>query len=138
MTLLKSKIIGLTKRRNMKIGLLGGSFNPAHEGHVYISKTALKLLNLDEIWWLITPQNPLKPAGKPLEKRLKYAKSLVKNNKIRIDAIEKRYKSNYTFNTLQNVIKQYSGTKFIWLMGADNLNEINKWYNWKNIFKINQ
>jgi len=136
MTLLKSKIIGLTKRRNMKIGLLGGSFNPAHEGHIYISKTALKLLGLNEIWWLITPQNPLKPTVKPLEKRLKYAKNLVKNNKIRIEAIEKRYKSNYTFHTLQNIIKQYSGTKFIWLMGADNLYEINKWYNWKNIFKI--
>ena len=136
MTLLKSKNIGLTKRRNMKIGLLGGSFNPAHEGHIYISETAIKLLGLDEIWWLVTPQNPLKKSSKPLEERVKFAKNLVKNNKIRIEAIEKKYQSNYTLHTLQNIIKQYSGTKFIWLMGADNLAEINKWYKWKSIFNI--
>ena len=131
------KNIGFTKRRNMKIGLLGGSFNPAHNGHIYISYAALKSLNLDEIWWLVSPQNPLKQKSeKSLKKRVKFAKKLIKNNKIRVEAIETRYKSNYTFFTLQNIIRQYSGTKFIWLMGADNLAEIDKWYNWKNVFNI--
>ncbi len=133
----KMKNIGLTKRRRMKIGLLGGSFNPAHYGHVHISEAALKLLNLDEVWWLITPQNPLKKNIKnaPLNKRVNSAKKLVKNRKIKIDSLESKYSSNYTVNTLKNIIEQFRGTKFIWLMGADNLAEIHKWYRWKYIFK---
>ena len=81
--------IGLSKRKNMKIGLLGGSFNPAHEGHIYISEQALRLFGLDEIWWLVTPQNPLKKmkTNDTLIKRLNFAKKLVKNNKIRIDSV---------------------------------------------------
>ncbi len=132
------KNIGLTKRRRMKIGLLGGSFNPAHYGHIHISEIALKLLNLDEVWWLITPQNPLKKIVKnaPLYNRIRSARKLVKNRKIKIDALETKYSSNYTANNLKNIIEQYKGTKFIWLMGADNLAEIHKWYKWKCIFKI--
>ena len=131
------KKIGITKRRNMKIGLLGGSFNPAHDGHIYISELALKLLNLDEVWWLVTPQNPLKNSkANNLEKRLKYAKKIVKNSRIIIDALEIKYKNNYTANTLNTIINQFKGTNFIWLMGADNLSEINKWYKWNYIFQL--
>ena len=131
------KKIGITKRRNMKIGLLGGSFNPAHDGHIYISELALKLLNLDEVWWLVTPQNPLKNSkANNLEKRLKYAKKIIKNSRIIIDALETKYKNNYTANTLNTIINQFKGTNFIWLMGADNLSEINKWYKWNYIFQL--
>ena len=131
------KKIGITKRRNMKVGLLGGSFNPAHDGHIYISELALKLLNLDEVLWLVTPQNPLKNSkANNLEKRLKYAKKIVKNSRIIIDALEIKYKNNYTANTLNTIVNQYKGTNFIWLMGADNLSEINKWYKWNYIFQL--
>ena len=130
--------IGLSKRKNMKIGLLGGSFNPAHEGHIYISEQALRLFGLDEIWWLVTPQNPLKKmkTNDTLIKRLNFAKKLVKNNKIRIDSVENKYKNNFTANTLKNIINRYKGTKFIWLMGADNLDEFHKWYQWQTIYNI--
>ncbi len=130
--------IGLSKRKNMKIGLLGGSFNPAHEGHIYISEQALRLFGLDEIWWLVTPQNPLKKmkTNDTLIKRLNFAKKLVKNNKIRIDSVENKYKNNFTANTLKNIINRYKGTKFIWLMGADNLDEFPKWYQWLKIYSI--
>ena len=130
--------IGLSKRKNMKIGLLGGSFNPAHEGHIYISEQALRLFGLDEIWWLVTPQNPLKKmkTNDTLIKRLNFAKKLVKNNKIRIDSVENKYKNNFTANTLKNIINRYKGTKFIWLMGADNLDEFHKWYQWQTIYSI--
>ena len=131
------KKIGITKRRNMKVGLLGGAFNPAHDGHIYISELALKLLNLDEVWWLVTPQNPLKNSkANNLEKRLKYAKKIIKNSRIIIDALETKYKNNYTANTLNTIINQFKGTNFIWLMGADNLSEINKWYKWNYIFQL--
>ena len=131
------KKIGITKRRNMKIGLLGGSFNPAHDGHIYISELALKLLNLDEVWWLVTPQNPLKNSkANNLEERLKHAKKIIKNSRIIIDALETKYKNNYTANTLNTIINQFKGTKFFWLMGADNLSEINKWYKWNYIFQL--
>lgn len=130
--------IGLSKRKNMKIGLLGGSFNPAHEGHIYISEQALRLFGLDEIWWLVTPQNPLKKmkTNDTLIKRLNFAKKLVKNSKIRIDSVENKYKNNFTANTLKNIINRYKGTKFIWLMGADNLDEFHKWYQWQTIYSI--
>jgi len=132
------KKIGINNRRNMKIGLLGGSFNPAHKGHLYISKIALKQLNLNEIWWIITPQNPLKSSSNYLtyNKRIKLAENLIKGYKIRINSLEKKHNNYYTANTLNIIAKKYSATKFIWLMGADNLTQLNKWYRWKYIFNI--
>ncbi len=132
------KKIGISNRRNMKIGLLGGSFNPAHKGHLYISKIALKQLNLNEIWWIITPQNPLKSSSTYItyNKRIKLAENLIKGTKIRINPIEKNHINHYTANTLNIITKQYSAAKFIWLMGADNLTQLNKWYRWKYIFNI--
>ena len=130
------KSIGLTKRRKMKIGLLGGSFNPAHNGHIYISNEALKRLELDEIWWLVSPQNPLKSnsINAPLKIRLANARRIAKGHNIRVEDLETKFKTNFTSKTLELIIKRYSGSKFIWLMGADNLVEINLWFNWKNIF----
>ena len=132
------KPIGLTKRRNMKIGLLGGSFNPAHDGHIYISNEALKRLKLDEIWWLVSPQNPLKSnsISAPLKIRLANARSIAKGHNIRVEDLETKFKTNFTSKTLELIIKRYSGSNFVWLMGADNLVEINRWFNWKNIFQL--
>ena len=132
----KNKNIGLTKRRNMKIGVLGGSFNPAHEGHIHISNIALKEFKLDEIWWLVSPQNPLKTnfTKTNLKKRINYAKQISNGYKIRVEDLESKFKTNLTSKTLKIILERYKGTKFIWLMGADNLKEINRWFNWKNIF----
>jgi len=120
----------------MKIGILGGSFNPAHEGHIHISNIALKSFQLDEIWWLVSPQNPLKSKfnNSSLRKRINYAKKISNGYKIRVDDLESKFNTNLTAKTLKIILERYKGTKFIWLMGADNLNEINKWFNWKNIF----
>jgi len=122
----------------MKIGLLGGSFNPAHDGHIYISNEALKRLELDEIWWLVSPQNPLKSnvTCASLKVRLANARSIAKGHNIRVEDLETKFKTNFTSKTLELIIKRYSGSNFIWLMGADNLVEINRWLNWKNIFQI--
>tara|TARA_Y100001970_G_scaffold283886_1_gene400077 strand:+ start:3786 stop:4403 length:618 start_codon:yes stop_codon:yes gene_type:complete len=128
--------IGITKRRNMKIGILGGSFNPAHEGHLYISNIALKIFRLDEVWWLVSPQNPLKTTliKNNVKVRIKHAKSISNRYKIRVGDLETKFNTNLTAKTLKIIVKRYAGTKFIWLMGADNLKEIDKWFNWKSIF----
>ena len=120
----------------MKIGVLGGSFNPAHEGHIHISNIALKEFKLDEVWWLVSPQNPLKTnfTTTNLKKRINYAKQISNGYKIRVEDLESKFKTNLTSKTLKIILERYKGTKFIWLMGADNLKEINRWFNWKNIF----
>ena len=122
----------------MRIGLLGGSFNPAHNGHLYISNTALKKLKLDEIWWLVSPQNPLKEKSMstPLKIRLNNARNIAKGHNIRVEDLETKFKTNLTSKTLELISKRYSGSNFIWLMGEDNLIEINNWFNWKKIFNI--
>ncbi len=120
----------------MKIGILGGSFNPAHEGHLYISNIALKIFKLDEVWWLVSPQNPLKDTliKNNVKVRINYAKSISNRYKIRVEDLETKFNTNLTAKTLKIIVKRYAGTKFIWLMGADNLKEIDKWFNWKSIF----
>ena len=118
-----------------KIGLLGGSFDPPHKGHIFLSLEAKKLLQLDEIWWLVTPQNPLK-INKPAtyNERLKNCKKITKNSPIIIKEIEKKINSKYTYQTLNYILKHYSNIKFFWIMGADNLINFHKWQKWKDIF----
>tara|TARA_Y100001970_G_C14102511_1_gene786282 strand:+ start:301 stop:876 length:576 start_codon:yes stop_codon:yes gene_type:complete len=118
-----------------KIGLLGGSFDPPHKGHIFLSLEAKKLLQLDEVWWLVTPQNPLK-IYKPAtyNERLKNCKNITKNSPIIIKEIEKKINSNYTYQTLNYILKHYSNIKFFWIMGADNLINFHKWQKWKKIF----
>ena len=117
------------------VGLLGGSFDPPHRGHLYISMEAKKILSLDEIWWLVTPQNPLK-ISKPAtyEERFKNCKKITKGAPIKIKEIEKKIDSQFTYQTLNYILKHYSGIKFFWLMGADNLINFHKWQNWRKIF----
>jgi len=120
------------------IGLLGGSFNPAHSGHRHISLYALKYLGLDAIWWMVSPQNPLKSTKDmaSLKNRMASARKTKNHNKIIITDIEKQLGTRYTADTLKNLKKHFPSTKFIWLMGTDNLRQINKWQKWENIFKM--
>tara|TARA_B110000263_G_scaffold212436_1_gene195889 strand:- start:572 stop:1153 length:582 start_codon:yes stop_codon:yes gene_type:complete len=118
------------------IGLLGGSFDPPHKGHLYISLEAKKLLKLSEIWWLLTPQNPLKiskPATYP--ERIKNCREITKNHPIKITEIEKKINSTYSYQSINYIQNHYKNIKFFWLMGADNLIDFHQWENWKTIFK---
>ena len=117
------------------IGLLGGSFDPPHKGHLYISLEAKKILKLDEMWWLVTPQNPLKinqPAS--YSDRIKNCKLIIKNQPIKIKEIEKKINSKYSYQTIKYLNKHYNNIKFFWLMGADNLINFHKWQNCQKIF----
>lgn len=118
-----------------KIGLLGGSFNPAHGGHRAISLFAAKALGLDEVWWLVSPGNPLKPriGMAPLPARLAHARQVARRAPIRATAIEATLRTRYTVDTLRALARRYPGNRFIWLMGADNLVQFGEWRNWRGI-----
>jgi nicotinate-nucleotide adenylyltransferase len=121
--------------RGMRIGLLGGSFNPAHEGHLHISTTALKRLELHEIWWLVSPQNPLKSANDmaPLTNRLHNARAVATHPKIWVTDLETRLATQYTCDTLKTLRLRNPGAQFVWIMGADNLKEFPLWKRWTEI-----
>ena len=119
-----------------RIGLLGGSFNPAHGGHLELSQLALKKLRLDVVWWMVSPQNPLKPARgmAPLEKRVADAERLASEDNIAVTDIENSLGTIYTADTLAALIERYPGVRFVWLMGADNLMQMHRWRQWSRIF----
>lgn len=119
-----------------RVGLLGGSFNPAHEGHRHIAELALKHLGLDEVWFLVSPGNPLKEAKgmAPLAKRLASAAEQARHPRLRAVAIEQALGTRYTADTLAALIRRFPRTSFVWLMGADNLIQLPKWERWSSIF----
>lgn len=118
-----------------KIGLLGGSFDPAHEGHVHITREALKRFELDEVWWLVSPGNPLKTDGPaPLEKRMAKAHRVMRHPHVRITSLEQQLGTRFTAETLEALIQRYPGVTFVWLMGADNLATFHAWKRWRDIF----
>lgn len=121
----------------MTIGLLGGSFNPAHSGHLAMSLYALKHLRLDQVWWLVSPQNPLKPAAgmAPLDRRMDYASRLAAHPRLVVTAIETELGTRYTADTLRALMRRFPGVRFVWLMGADNLRQIPRWQAWQDIFR---
>jgi nicotinate-nucleotide adenylyltransferase len=122
----------------LRVGLLGGSFNPAHEGHVDISRCALKRLRLDQVWWLVSPQNPLKPAAgmRPLGERVRRARALTKNHpRIAVTAIEEPLGTRYTIDTINKLQRRMPRVCFVWLMGADNLNQCHAWRRWEELFE---
>ncbi|MEE2999915.1 MAG: nicotinate-nucleotide adenylyltransferase [Pseudomonadota bacterium] len=120
-----------------RIGILGGSFNPAHRGHLHVSREAIRLLLVDEIWWMVSPQNPLKPIEgmAAIEDRIEAAISFVHDNRIKVTGIETELETNYTADTLTKLSLLYPRAKFVWLMGADNLIQISRWKDWERIFK---
>ena len=114
-------------RAGRKIGLLGGSFDPAHEGHAHITREALKRFRLDEVWWLVSPGNPLKTRGPaPIEKRLTQAQRVMRHPRVRITALEQQLGTRFTAETLEALTRRYPGVSFVWLMGADNLASIGR------------
>jgi nicotinate-nucleotide adenylyltransferase len=126
------------KDSELKVGLLGGSFNPAHEGHLYISATIKKLLSLDYVWWSISPRNPLKDPGiiAPLKERYKQTVDLTKNSPwICVTTIEKKLKTHYTIDTIKKLKQIFPKIKFVWIMGADNLMQFDQWQGWSEIFE---
>lgn len=128
----------LTYRRNhtaRRIGLLGGSFNPAHGGHRRISQFTLDALGLDEVWWMVSPGNPLKPKEgmAPLSARYRSALGQSKNARIVPTVIEQELGTLYTANTLRSIQNRYPKKQFIWLMGSDNLAQFHLWRDWRSI-----
>ncbi|MCW9045965.1 MAG: nicotinate-nucleotide adenylyltransferase [Alphaproteobacteria bacterium] len=119
-----------------KVALLGGSFNPAHEGHLHISLMALRRLKVDQVWWLVSPQNPLKPVKgmAPLGERLASARLQAKHPCIKVMDLESQLGTFYTAHMLKALTQQFKGSKFLWVMGADNLEQIPLWKDWEKIF----
>jgi len=122
--------------RGQRIGLLGGSFNPAHSGHLNLSLAALKHLGLDRIWWMVSPQNPLKSDDgmAPFADRLASARALARHPRIEATDIERRLGTRYTADTLAALTRRFPAHDFVWLMGADNLIQIPAWDRWSRIF----
>ncbi len=118
-----------------KIGLLGGSFNPAHDAHLEISLVALEKLQLDAVWWLVSPQNPLKTPHEmaPLEGRMESAYRIASDPRIYVTDLESRLDTRYTVDTVGRIISRWPDSHFVWLMGADNLAQFSKWKDWKKI-----
>ena len=124
-----------SRRGQPLVGLLGGSFNPAHGGHRRISLFVCGALGLDEVWWLVSPGNPLKPAAgmAPLAARFASARRQARRAPIRVTAIERELGTRYTVDTLRKLIRRWPGCRFVWLMGADNLAQFSRWKDWRAI-----
>lgn len=122
-------------KKGFSVGLLGGSFNPAHGGHRRMSLAALHRLGLDEVWWLVSPQNPLKPAAgmAPLAARLASARQVARHPRIRPTAIEAELGTQLTIDTLQALRRRFPQVRFLWLMGSDNLIQFHRWIAWRDI-----
>ena len=122
----------------LRVGILGGSFNPAHDGHRHISLLALKHLGLDEVWWMVSTQNPLKPTDgmAPFAERMAGAEALARHPDIRVTDVEQRLGTRYTCETLRALKSCFPRMHFVWLMGADNLAQISEWQRWNEIFNL--
>lgn len=121
--------------RGMAIGLFGGSFNPPHEGHLLVAEIALQRLRLDQVWWMVTPGNPLKDHKElpPLEDRIKACEAMITDRRIKVTGFEKALGQNYTAATLDAIRKRNPHGHFVWLMGADNLENFHHWQKWREI-----
>jgi nicotinate-nucleotide adenylyltransferase len=119
-----------------RIGLFGGSFNPAHRGHYMVALYALKKLKLDYVWWLVSPQNPLKNRSETgdYDERLSYARKIARHPKFIVTDIERQMQSAYTADTLQHLKGALKRGKFVWIMGADSLFTMHRWHEWEEIF----
>ncbi len=124
-------------RAGQRIGLLGGSFDPAHDGHVHITLQALKRFNLDRVWWLVSPGNPLKAKGPAaLDRRMAVARDVMQHPRVRVTDLEASLGTRYTADTLAALTQTYPGVRFTWLMGADNLHQFHKWDRWQMIMGL--
>jgi len=120
----------------MRIGLLGGSFNPAHRGHRRISLFAIRALGLDELWWLVSPGNPLKEGAKdmaPFAARFASAERMARRSPIRVSDFEQRLGARYTIDTVRELKRRHPNDRFIWLLGSDTLPNFHKWRDWRRL-----
>jgi nicotinate-nucleotide adenylyltransferase len=117
------------------VGLFGGSFNPPHEGHVLVAEIALRRLGLDQLWWMVTPGNPLKSRKElaPLVERIAMSERLVHDPRIKITAFEQGLGTSYTAETLAYVRARNPHVHFVWIMGADSLKTFHLWQKWRDI-----
>jgi len=122
----------------MRIGLFGGSFNPIHEGHRLVAEQCLKRLALDAVWLLVSPGNPLKDHSElaPLASRVEAARALTANPRIRVTAFEAAHDFHFTVDTLEWLSRACAGTRFVWIMGADNLSQFDRWERWEKIARL--
>jgi nicotinate-nucleotide adenylyltransferase len=118
-----------------RVGLMGGSFNPPHEGHVVCALTALNRLKLNQLWWMVTPGNPLKSSAElpDLKARMAASRVLVTNPKIKVTGFEAELGSPYTYVTIRYVTRRLPRVRFVWVMGADNLATFHRWQHWREI-----
>ncbi|KRQ17648.1 nicotinate-nucleotide adenylyltransferase [Bradyrhizobium manausense] len=119
----------------MRIGLLGGSFNPPHQAHRAISRFALTRLQLDRVWWLVTPGNPLKENGNlhELGERMQAARDVADDPRIEVSCLESVIRTRYTIDTINTLRRRFPGLRFVWIMGADNLAQFHRWQDWRRI-----
>ncbi|SDO61614.1 nicotinate-nucleotide adenylyltransferase [Lutimaribacter pacificus] len=123
-------------RAGQAIGLLGGSFDPAHEGHAHITREALRRFGLDAVWWLVSPGNPLKDEGPAdIAARIARAREVMQHPRVTVTDIEARTGTRYTAETLGALTRLYPGVRFVWLMGADNLAQLDRWQDWQEIME---
>lgn len=123
--------------RGMTIGLLGGSFDPAHDGHVHITREALRRFGLDRVWWLVSPGNPLKPnPPAPLPDRIAHARDLMRHPRVVVTGLEAHLGTRFTAATIRRLRAIYPGVRFVWLMGADNLVQLHRWDHWEDIMRM--
>ena len=122
-----------------RIGLLGGSFNPAHRGHRRLSLAALDALGLDEVWWLVSPGNPLKSGASdmaPFEARLASANAMARHAPIRASDVERRLGTRFTIDTVKGIKRLFADDHFIWLLGSDTLPDFHKWRDYRDLARI--
>jgi len=129
----KDVLIRKSRRTGLKIGLFGGSFNPAHDGHLHVAQTALKSLNLDEIWWLVSPQNPLKPEQPSYASRAATVTALPLSRRMKISRLEIENGTQFTIDMIRKAQQLYPNSRFVFLMGADNFAQFPRWKNWRKI-----
>jgi len=122
--------------RDQVIGLFGGSFDPAHAGHVALTTHALRRFGLDQVWWLVTPGNPLKSHGPaPMAERMAQARAIMQHPRVRVTDIEAQLGTTYTAETIAALQDRFVHTRFVWLMGADNLAQFDQWKDWRQIME---
>ncbi len=121
--------------KGMQVGLFGGSFNPPHAGHALVAEIALRRLGLDQLWWMVTPGNPLKSAKElaPLAERIRVSEKIMHDPRVKVTAFELRHHIRYTADTLALVKERNPGVDFVWIMGADNLKDFHRWQRWRQI-----
>lgn len=121
--------------KGMAVGLFGGSFNPPHAGHALVAETALRRLHLDQLWWIVTPGNPLKNHRElaPLAERIALSQQCTTDPRIKVTAFEARHRIRYTADTIRLVQHRNPGVDFVWIMGADSLRDFHRWERWREI-----